>query len=137
MGKQVGPKLAQRFAALDFRTGGNNAAIVCESADLDLTLRGVAFPRWAPPASAAPLYAVCFCTKVIYDKLLRAEASLRAVNRRSPRRGTLVGPLIDHAPSTECNRVSPKPAPPVRTITGGERVNVTGSRWRLSTFARP
>ena len=43
MGKQVGPKLAARFARAILELGGNNAAIVAPSADLDLALRGIAF----------------------------------------------------------------------------------------------
>ena len=43
MGKIVGPKLAARFARAILELGGNNAAIVAPSADLDITLRGVAF----------------------------------------------------------------------------------------------
>ncbi|WP_334175252.1 aldehyde dehydrogenase family protein, partial [Pseudoxanthobacter sp.] len=43
MGRIVGPKLAARFARAVLELGGNNAAIVCPSADLDLTVRAVAF----------------------------------------------------------------------------------------------
>ena len=53
MGKEVGQKLAARFARAILELGGNNAAIVAPSADLDIALRGIALLRWAPPASAA------------------------------------------------------------------------------------
>jgi hypothetical protein len=43
MGRAVGPKLAQRFARAILELGGNNAAVITPTADLDLTLRGVAF----------------------------------------------------------------------------------------------
>ena len=43
MGRAVGPELAARFARALLELGGNNAAIVAPTADLDLTLRGVAF----------------------------------------------------------------------------------------------
>ncbi len=43
MGRAVAPKLAARFARAILELGGNNAAIVAPSADLDLTLRGIAF----------------------------------------------------------------------------------------------
>src|SRR5207344_3653125 len=43
MGRKVGPRLAQRFARALLELGGNNASIVCPSADLDLALRGIAF----------------------------------------------------------------------------------------------
>jgi len=41
MGRAVAPKLAQRFARAILELGGNNAAVVTPTADLDLTLRGV------------------------------------------------------------------------------------------------
>jgi len=43
MGRAVGPRLAARFARAILELGGNNAAIIAPTADLDLTLRGVAF----------------------------------------------------------------------------------------------
>ena len=43
MGRAVGPRLAARFARAILELGGNNAAIVAPSADLDLVLRGIAF----------------------------------------------------------------------------------------------
>ncbi len=44
MGRAVGPRLAKRFARAILELGGNNGAIiVAPTADLDLTLRAVAF----------------------------------------------------------------------------------------------
>jgi aldehyde dehydrogenase (NAD+) len=43
MGRNVGPRLAQRFARSILELGGNNASIVCPSANLDLALRAIAF----------------------------------------------------------------------------------------------
>lgn len=43
MGSEVGPRVAARFGRTVLELGGNNAAIVAPSADLDLALRGVAF----------------------------------------------------------------------------------------------
>jgi aldehyde dehydrogenase (NAD+) len=60
MGRAVGPRLAQRFARAILELGGNNAAIVCPSADLDLTLRGVAFAdRDRRPAVHDAAAAIC------------------------------------------------------------------------------
>ncbi len=59
MGRAVGPRLASRFGRALLELGGNNAAIVCPSADLDLTLRAASPSRpWARRASAAPRCAV-------------------------------------------------------------------------------
>ena len=43
MGQQVGPRVAQRFGKALLELGGNNAAIVTPSADLDLAVRGIVF----------------------------------------------------------------------------------------------
>src|SRR4051812_17791780 len=43
MGKAVAPRVAARFGRLLLELGGNNAAIVAPSADLDLTVRGIVF----------------------------------------------------------------------------------------------
>src|SRR5712671_4364689 len=43
MGRQVGPRVAERFGRSLLELGGNNAAVVTPSADLDLTVRGIVF----------------------------------------------------------------------------------------------
>ena len=43
MGRQVAPRVAARLGRSLLELGGNNAAIVAPSADLELTVRAVAF----------------------------------------------------------------------------------------------
>ena len=43
MGRAVAPRVAGRFGRLLLELGGNNAAIVAPSADLDLAVRGIVF----------------------------------------------------------------------------------------------
>ena len=43
MGRAVGPRVAERFGRSLLELGGNNAAVVSPSADLDLATRGVVF----------------------------------------------------------------------------------------------
>ena len=43
MGRAVGPRVADRFGRSLLELGGNNAAVVSPTADLDLTTRGVVF----------------------------------------------------------------------------------------------
>src|SRR5438105_1127965 len=43
MGRAVGPRVAARFGRTLLELGGNNAAIVAPSADLDLAVRGIVF----------------------------------------------------------------------------------------------
>src|SRR5262249_60356301 len=44
MGRAIAPRLAGRFARSILELGGNNAAIGCPSASLDLAVRAIAFP---------------------------------------------------------------------------------------------
>src|SRR5262245_53336521 len=43
MGREVGPRVAARFGRTLLELGGNNAAVVAPSADLDLTVQGIVF----------------------------------------------------------------------------------------------
>src|SRR5699024_3105972 len=43
MGRQVGPRVAARLGRSLLELGGNNAAVVAPSADLDLAVRGIVF----------------------------------------------------------------------------------------------
>ena len=43
MGRAVGPRVAERFGRSLLELGGNNAAVVAPSADLDLAVRGIVF----------------------------------------------------------------------------------------------
>ncbi len=43
MGRQVGPRVSRRFGRVLLELGGNNAAIVTPSADLELAVRGIVF----------------------------------------------------------------------------------------------
>jgi aldehyde dehydrogenase (NAD+) len=99
MGAQVGPRVAGRFGRTLLELGGNNAAVVTGSADLDLTVRGVVF--------AAAGTAGQRCTtmrRVIAHRSVVEELTGRLVSayERLPignplAAGTLVGPLIHGA----------------------------------------
>jgi hypothetical protein len=63
MGRAVGPRLAARFARSILELGGNNAAIVCFSADLDLALRAIAFAAMGT-AGQISLYGIEFLRRI-------------------------------------------------------------------------
>src|SRR6202012_1421240 len=97
MGRAVGPRLAGRFARALLELGGNNAAIVTPTADLDLTLRGVAFAAMGTAGQRCTTLRRLFVHDSLYDtflpRLKRAYASVAIGNPLQA--GTLVGPLID------------------------------------------
>ena len=97
MGRKVGPKLAGRFARAILELGGNNAAIVAPSADLDLTLRAIAFAAIGTAGQRCTSLRRLIVHDSIYDRLVPRLAKVYAsVPVGDPRvAGTLVGPLID------------------------------------------
>ncbi|MBB4008763.1 L-piperidine-6-carboxylate dehydrogenase [Allorhizobium taibaishanense] len=97
MGRAVGPRLAARFARAILELGGNNAAIVGPTADLDLTLRGVAFAAMGTAGQRCTSLRRLFVHDSVYDtlvpRLIKAYGSVTIGNPLEA--GTLVGPLID------------------------------------------
>src|SRR3954453_19665205 len=70
MGRAVAPRLAGRFARALLELGGNNAAIVTPTADLDLTLRGVAFAAMGTAGQRCTTLRRLFVHEGVYDALL-------------------------------------------------------------------
>ncbi len=99
MGRKVAPRLAQRFARAILELGGNNAAIVCPSADLDQALRGVAFAAMGTAGQRCTTLRRLFVHESIYDafvpRLRKVYSVVTIGDPRAP--GTLIGPLIDRA----------------------------------------
>jgi aldehyde dehydrogenase (NAD+) len=99
MGRAVGPRLAKRFARAILELGGNNAAIVAPTADLDLTLRGVAFAAMGTAGQRCTSLRRLFVHENIYDSFVpRLKHAYTSVTIGNPlESGNLVGPLIDGA----------------------------------------
>ena len=97
MGRALAPKLAERFARAILELGGNNAAIVAPSADLDLALRGIAFAAMGTAGQRCTTLRRLFVHDSVYDTLVpRLKKVYDGVKIGDPREaGTLVGPLID------------------------------------------
>ena len=99
MGKAVGPRVADRFGRSLLELGGNNAAIVTPSADLDLTTRGIVFAAAGTAGQrCTTLRRVIAHVDVIDELTDRVAAAYRRLPIGSPiAEGTLVGPLIHDA----------------------------------------
>ncbi len=80
MGRAVAPRLAARFARQLLELGGNNAAIVAPSADLDLALRGIAFAAMGTAGQRCTTLRRLFVHESVYDGL-RAAAEARLCAR--------------------------------------------------------
>ena len=124
MGRAVGPRLAKRFARAILELGGNNAAIVCPSADLDMTLRAAAFSAMGTAGQRCTTLRRLFLHESIYDdfiaKLTKAYASVSVGN---PLDGEhLVGPLIDKQAFEAMQAALDAARASGASVVGGERV---------------
>ena len=129
MGRQVGPKLAARFARAILELGGNNAAIVAPSADLDLALRGIAFAAMGTAGQRCTTLRRLFVHDSVYDTLVpRLRKVYGSVTIGDPREnGVLVGPLIDKAAFDGMQRALDEARNAGAAITGGTRQSVGGA----------
>jgi aldehyde dehydrogenase (NAD+) len=99
MGRQVAPRVAARFGRCLLELGGNNAAIVTPSADLDLTTRGIVFAAAGTAGQRCTTMRRVIAHTDIIDQLTeRLADAYRRLPIGSPiADGTLVGPLISGA----------------------------------------
>jgi aldehyde dehydrogenase (NAD+) len=124
MGKKVAPRLAQRFARMILELGGNNASIVCPSADLDLALRAIAFSSMGTAGQRCTTLRRLFVHESVYDQLVpRLKAAYASVPIGDPRDAkTLIGPLIDKRSFEGQQKALDEAKSLGAPITGGERM---------------
>jgi aldehyde dehydrogenase (NAD+) len=136
MGRMVGERLARRFGRAILELGGNNASIVTPSADLDLTLRAVAFAAMGTAGQRCTSLRRLIVHESVYDALVPKLKSVYArISVGDPAGGdALVGPLID-GQAYEAMQQALAAARDFRaTVHGGERVDVNGP---ASFYVRP
>ena len=129
MGRAVAPRLAKRFARAILELGGNNAAIVCPSADLDLALRAIAFSAMGTAGQRCTSLRRLIVHETIYDDLVaRLKKVYLSVVVGDPRaEGTLVGPLIDKRSFAGMRAALDEARSGGAVITGGDPVSVEGT----------
>ena len=96
MGKELAPRIAARLGRSLLELGGNNAAIVAPSADLDLVVRGVLFSAVGTAGQRCTSLRRLIVHETVADELVgRLASAYESVPVGDPREsGTLVGPLI-------------------------------------------
>lgn len=99
MGKEVAPRVAARLGRSLLELGGNNAAVVAPSADLDLTVRGIVFSAVGTAGQRCTTLRRVIVHESVKDELVqRLVAAYSTLPIGSPLdSGTLVGPLIDES----------------------------------------
>lgn len=126
MGKEVGQKLAARFARAILELGGNNAAIVAPSADLDLALRGIAFAAMGTAGQRCTTLRRLIVHESVYDQLVPKLAKVYgSVKIGDPREaGVLVGPLVDEAAYHGMQKALSEAKAEGGKVHGGDKVDV-------------
>ncbi len=96
MGREVGPRVARRFGRVLLELGGNNAAVVTPSADLDLAVRGIVFSAAGTAGQRCTTLRRLIVHRSVADALVeRIVTAYRSLPVGSPTADrTLVGPLI-------------------------------------------
>jgi aldehyde dehydrogenase (NAD+) len=124
MGRAVAPKLAARFARAILELGGNNAAIVAPTADLDLTLRAIAFSAMGTAGQRCTTLRRLIVHDSIYEKLVSQLKKVygSVVIGDPAESATLVGPLIDERAFNAMQKALADAKASGATITGGDRV---------------
>lgn len=136
MGKEVAPRVAARLGRSLLELGGNNAAIVAPSADIDLAVRGIVFSAVGTAGQR--------CTslrRIIVHNSIREELvqKLRAAYETLPIGSpldpkTLVGPLVDKSAFKGFARaVDAATTDGGTVVTGGDRAEVAGDGY----YVRP
>jgi len=134
MGRKLGPVVAARFGRSILELGGNNAIIVCPSADLELALRAIVFGAVGTAGQRCTSTRRILVHDDVYTKLLKAlKQAYKGIRIGHPlESGTLVGPLIDQDAFKAMQQVLKKSK---GKVTGGERV--LSEQYPHARYVRP
>lgn len=137
MGRALAPRVATRLGRSLLELGGNNAAIVCPSADLGLAARAILFAAAGTAGQRCTTLRRLIVHASVCDRLLehveRLFATLPVGDPRRP--GTLVGPLIDEGAFARMQDALARGEAEGGRRHGGERVQVAGCEGGV--YARP
>jgi len=130
MGAEIGPRVAARFGHSILELGGNNAAVVAPSADLDLAVRGIVFAAAGTAGQRCTTLRRVIAHESVVDELVgrvaRAFDGLRVGDPFDD--GVLVGPLLDLGAFERMQEaVADAVSDGGTVVTGGDRVPVEGA----------
>jgi aldehyde dehydrogenase (NAD+) len=128
MGRAVGVRCAQHFKRSLLELGGNNAAIVCPSANLDLVKRAVTFSAAGTAGQRCTTLRRLFIHQSLYrslvDQLVHIFGRLPVGHPLEP--DTLLGPLIDEPAYQAMDLALQQAQQAGAVLHGGQRLNGTG-----------
>ncbi len=125
MGRSVAETVAARLGRSLLELGGNNAMIVCPSADLELAVRAITFAAVGTCGqrctSLRRLFVHESIADLLRDRILKAYESLPIGDPREE--GTLVGPLVDEQASEAMAAALSAAAAQGGILHGGGRIS--------------
>src|SRR5918996_1527257 len=126
MGRKVAPVVAARFGRAILELGGNNAAVVAPTADLDLAVRGIVFSAAGTAGQRCTTLRRLIVHSSIADELVdRIVNAYRQLPVGDPAtEGTLVGPLIHETAYRDMVRALEQARADGGEVVGGERHDV-------------
>ncbi|TAG04983.1 MAG: aldehyde dehydrogenase family protein [Betaproteobacteria bacterium] len=127
MGRWVGEATAKRFARAILELGGNNAAIIAPSANLEMVERAVTFSAVGTAGQRCTTLRRLIVHASVYDALVpRLKAIYGKLRIGNPLTdGTLVGPLIDKMAFEQMQVALNSARAAGGLVQGGERINET------------
>ncbi|MFZ4603248.1 MAG: aldehyde dehydrogenase family protein [Caulobacterales bacterium] len=128
MGRAVGERVARRFGRTLLELGGNAAAIVAPSADLDLAVRAIAFSAAGTTGQRCTTLRRLIAHDDVADALVvRLKSAYSSLPIGDPREaGVLVGPLIDEGAAAAMAAALAEAERDGGRIFGGERLESGG-----------
>jgi len=137
MGKALAPVVAARTGRCLLELGGNNAAIVAPTADLDLAVRGITFSAVGTAGQRCTSLRRVIAHADLKERLLaRLKAAYGSVRIGDPlEAGTLVGPLIDRTAFERMQAALERARKDGGAVHGGERV--LAERYQEAYYVKP
>jgi aldehyde dehydrogenase (NAD+) len=126
MGKDLAPLVAARLGRTLLELGGNNAAIVCPTADIDLTVKGITFSACGTSGQRCTSLRRAFIHEDIYNefmaKLHTYYGTLTIGDPSKP--SSQLGPLISKDSFESMQDTLKNLRSRSIQVTGGERINI-------------
>ena len=126
MGKELAPIVSARLGKLLLELGGNNAAIVCPSADLDLTIKGIAFSACGTTGQRCTSLRRLFVHEQIYDDCVeRLKSYFNDMKIGCPSKdSSQIGPLISEDSYINMQKTLNSLKSKGINVIGGERLQI-------------
>ena len=140
MGAEIAPRVAARFGVSLLELGGNNAAIVAPSADLDLAVRGIVFAAAGTAGQRCTSMRRVIAHDSVADPLIEhlAQVFAKLPIGIPTDESTLVGPLITQAAYERLQEsIQRAVADSGELVVGGDRQLIGGDEFSGAYYVRP